>query len=230
MKKFQIITLFPEVFREILSSSMMWKATERGLASFDFVNLRDFGLGAHKSVDDTPYGGGDGMLLRVDVLARAIKFAKSQPEFSNAKVILLTPSKTIWTQKLAQDFANSSDNYILICGHYEGFDARIENFIDEKISVGEFVLTGGEIPAMILVDSIVRLIPGVLGGEKSAEIESYSDGSNLEFPQFTRPEFFRGREFSDVVIQSARDQTVPEVLLSGNHAAIAKWRDEHSQK
>lgn len=229
MKKFAIVTLFPEVFREIFASSMMWKAQKNGLASFDFVNLRDFGLGVHKSVDDTPYGGGDGMLLRVDVLARAIQSAKNLPGFKRAKVVLLSPSRTVWSQKMAENFARSPDNYVLICGHYEGFDARVENFVDYKISLGEFVLTGGEIPAMALADSVVRLIPGVLGGEKSAEIESYSDGKNLEFPQFTRPEFFDDRELSDIVVQPARENKVPSVLLSGDHAAVDRWRNENSQ-
>lgn len=205
------------MFDKVFNSSMLWKAQDRDLASFELLNFREFGLGAHKSVDDTPYGGGDGMLLRVDVLVRALEFAKTKPDFANAKVILLSPSKTVWTQQLAEDFATSNDNYILICGHYEGFDARIEQFIDAKISIGQFVLTGGEIPAMAVIDSIVRLIPGVLGGENSAMIESYSDGANLEFPQFTRPERFR-------------DLSVPKVLLSGDHAAVDRWRNDYSVK
>ena len=216
-KRFTIITLFPEIFEPALNSSMMWKAQDRELADFRFVNLRNFGLGAHKSVDDTPYGGGDGMLLRVDVLAEALDFAKNMDGNADAKVILLSPSETVWSQRMAENFAKTDENYILICGHYEGFDARIEKFIDAKISIGEFVLTGGELPAMIMIDSIVRLIPGVLGGEKSAEIESYSDENYLEFPQFTRPENFRGDK-------------VPPVLLSGNHAEIAKWRAENAVK
>lgn len=205
------------MFDKVFNSSMLWKAQDHGLASFELLNFREFGLGAHKSVDDTPYGGGDGMLLRVDVLVRALEFAKTKPDFANAKVILLSPSKTVWTQQLAEDFATSNDNYILICGHYEGFDARIEKFVDTKISIGQFVLTGGEIPAMAIIDSTVRLIPGVLGGENSATIESYSDGANLEFPQFTRPERFR-------------DLYVPKVLLSGDHAAVDRWRNDYSVK
>ena len=170
MRKFQVITLFPEMFTGVFENSMMWKAQKDGLADFQFLNFREFGIGAHKSVDDTPYGGGDGMLLRVDVLAAALEFAKNKEnfdgDFTNAKVILLSPSETIWNQEIAENFAKNDENYILICGHYEGFDARIEKFVDMKISIGEFVLTGGELPAMILIDSIVRLIPGVLGGEK----------------------------------------------------------------
>ena len=219
MKKFLILTLFPEMFEKVLNTSMMWKAQKDGLADFQFLNFREFGIGAHKSVDDTPYGGGDGMLLRVDVLAAALEFAKNKEnfdgDFTNAKVILLSPSETIWNQEIAENFAKCDENYILICGHYEGFDARIEKFVDMKISIGEFVLTGGELPAMILIDSIVRLIPGVLGGEKSAEIESYSTESYLEFPQYTRPENFRG-------------EMVPSILLSGNHGKIAAWRAENA--
>lgn len=215
MKKFQIITLFPEIVEPFFNTSMMWKAQKERLVEFSCLNLRDFGLGPRKTVDDTPYGGGDGMLLMIEPLAKAIAFAKKQDPA--AKVLLMTPTDNFWDQKQAQNHADSSDNLIIVCGRYEGFDARIDAFIDEKISIGRYVLTGGEIPAMAVVDSIVRLIPGVLGGEKSAEIESYSDGANLEFPQYTRPEKFR-------------DMKVPEILLSGNHAAIEKWRTENSLK
>ena len=203
------------MFDGVLNSSMLWKAQKDGRVRFDFVNLRDFGLGPRRKVDDTPYGGGDGMLLMIEPLAAAVEFAKKQNP--RAKVLLMTPCDNFWSQQMAADFAGSDDDYILICGHYEGFDARIDNFIDAKISVGKYVLTGGEIPAMAIIDSVVRLLPGVLGGETSAAIESYSDCADLEFPQFTRPEKFRGMK-------------VPEVLLSGNHAEIAKWRDENSRK
>lgn len=191
---------------------MMEKAAHKGLAEFDFVNLRDFGLGPHKSVDDTPYGGGDGMLLRCEPVFEAIESVKkSDPD---AKVILPTPVGEIWDQKMARGFAKDA-HYIILCPHYEGYDERILSIVDYKISLGKYVLTGGELPALIMIDSIVRLIPGVLGGEQSAEIESFSEGDNLEYPQYTRPEEFRGMK-------------VPEVLLSGNHGEIAKWRDEHS--
>ena len=214
MKSFQIITLFPEMFEGVLNSSMMWKAQKDGLVRFELINLRDFGLGPRKTVDDTTYGGGDGMLLMVEPLVAAIESAKvAAPK---AKVLLMTPSKHIWTESDAREYAANDEDLIIVCGHYEGFDARIDAFIDEKISVGQYVLTGGELPAMTIVDSIVRLIPGVLGGEASAEIESYSDGQNIEYPQYTRPENFRGMR-------------VPDVLLSGNHAEIAKWREENSK-
>lgn len=217
MIKFTIITLFSEAIEPYLKASMMWKATEKGLAEFDFVNLRDFGLGPHKSVDDTPYGGGDGMLLRCEPVFAAIEYVKTKDPL--AKVILPTPVGEIWTQEMARRFAIASDaptqHYIILCPHYEGYDERILSIVDYKISLGKYVLTGGELPALIIIDSIVRLIPGVLGGEQSAEIESFSNGDNLEYPQYTRPEDFRGMK-------------VPEVLLSGNHGAIAKWREEHS--
>ena len=211
MIKFTIITLFREAIEPYLKASMMWKAIDKGLAEFDFVNLRDFGLGPHKSVDDTPYGGGDGMLLRCEPVFAAIESVKAKdPE---AKVILPTPVGEIWDQSKAKEFAKDS-HYIILCPHYEGYDERILSLVDYKISLGKYVLTGGELPALIIVDSVVRLIPGVLGGEMSAEIESFSEGNNLEYPQYTRPEDFRGMK-------------VPEVLLSGNHGEIAKWRQEH---
>ncbi len=215
MKKFQVITLFPEFVESFFTTSMMWKARKEGLVEFSTINLRDFGLGLRKTVDDTPYGGGDGMLLMIEPLVAALEFAKGQDP--TAKVLLMTPTDNFWDQQHAGSYAASDDSYIIICGRYEGFDARIDHFIDEKISVGRYVLTGGEIPAMIVIDSVVRLMPGVLGGETSAEIESYSEQTELEFPQYTRPEAFR-------------DMKVPDVLLSGNHAAIQKWRDDNSVK
>ena len=221
MIKFTIITLFREAIEPYLKTSMMWKAVEKGLAEFDFVNLRDFGLGPHKSVDDTPYGGGDGMLLRCEPVFSAIESVKAKDP--DAKVIVPTPVGEIWNQAMAKAMAESSEHqapearYIILCPHYEGYDERILSIVDYKISLGKYVLTGGELPALIIIDSVVRLIPGVLGGETSAEIESFSDGDNLEYPQYTRPEDFRGMK-------------VPEILLSGNHGEIARWRKEHSGK
>lgn len=214
MIKFTIITLFQEAVEPYLQSSMMEKAVRKGLAEFDFVNLREFGLGPHKSVDDTPYGGGDGMLLRCEPVFAAIESVKAKdPE---AKVILPTPVGEIWNQAMVREFAKDA-HYIILCPHYEGYDERILSIVDYKVSLGKYVLTGGELPALIIIDSVTRLIPGVLGGEQSAEIESFSDGDNLEYPQYTRPEDFRGMK-------------VPEVLLSGNHGEIAKWREEHTGK
>ncbi len=179
------------------------------------INLRDFGLGTRKRVDDTPYGGGDGMLLKPEPLFAAVKDAKEYDP--SAKVILMTPRGQRWKQATAQTWADSDTGYIFVCGRYEGYDERIVSLIDEQVSVGDYVLTGGELPAMTVIDSIVRLIPGVLGGENSAAIESFSDGETLEFPQYTKPAEYNGMK-------------VPDVLLSGNHADIAKWRKDNSVK
>ena len=216
MIKFTIITLFQDAIKPYLETSMMYKATDKGLAEFDFVDLREFGLGPHKSVDDTPYGGGDGMLLRCEPVFNAIESVKAKDP--NAKVILPTPVGEIWEQKTARKFAAKKDaHFIILCPHYEGYDERILSIVDYKISLGKYVLTGGELPALIIIDSVVRLIPGVLGGEQSAEIESFSEGDNLEYPQYTKPYDFRGMK-------------VPDVLLSGHHGEIAKWRKSHSGK
>lgn len=219
MIKFTIITLFQEALEPYLSTSMMWKATDKGLAQFDFVNLREFGLGPHKSVDDTPYGGGDGMLLRCEPVFNAVESVKEKDP--SAKVIIPTPVGQTWNEGLAQELAGivsqRDAHYIILCPHYEGYDERILTLADYKISLGHYVLTGGELPALIIIDSVVRLIPGVLGGETSALIESFSDGDNLEYPQYTKPYDFRG-------------MTVPDVLLSGNHGEIAKWRAANSKK
>lgn len=203
------------MFDGVLNSSMMWKAQNCQVVEFRYINLRDFGLGIRRKVDDTPYGGGDGMLLMPEPLFAAIKKAKQYSP--NAKVVLTTPRGQRWKQSVAQGWADSMDDYIFVCGRYEGVDERILTIVDEQVSVGDYVLTGGELPTMTIIDSIVRLIPGVLGGENSAAIESFSDGETLEFPQYTRPEVFNGLE-------------VPKVLLSGNHAEIAKWRAKNSFK
>ena len=219
--KFTIITLFEEAIRPYLETSMMWKAAEKGIAEFDFVNLRDFGLGPHKSVDDTPYGGGDGMLLRCEPVFAAIESVKEKDP--SAKVILPTPAGDLWTETWAKEFASKSEDsdisshYIILCPHYEGYDERILSIVDYKFSLGHYVLTGGELPALIMIDSIVRLLPGVLGGENSAIIESFSDGDNIEFPQYTKPAEFRGMK-------------VPEVLLSGHHGKVDEWRKNHERR
>ena len=215
MKKIQVVTLFPEMFEGVLNTSMMWKAQKEQAAEFILINLRDFGLGPRKQVDDTPYGGGDGMLLRPEPLFAAVEKAKDTDP--TARVVLMTPRGKRWVQKTAKDWADDERGLIFVCGRYEGYDERIIALIDEQVSVGDYVLTGGELPAMTIIDSIVRLIPGVLGGENSAEIESFSDSETLEFPQYTRPEEFKGMK-------------VPEVLLSGHHSNIAKWRAENSLK
>lgn len=212
--KIQVITLFPEMFSGVMNASMMWKAQDKKHLEISYINLRDFGLGPRQTVDDTPYGGGDGMLLKPEPLFAAVEAAKqNDPE---AIVLLMTARGERWVQAKAQQLADEGKGLIIICGRYEGYDERITTLVDRQISVGDYVLTGGELPAMTVVDSIVRLIPGVLGGETSAAIESFSDGKTLEFPQYTRPEEFRGMK-------------VPEVLLSGNHAEIAKWRAKNSK-
>ena len=217
--KFTIISLFSDALDPYLNASMMWKAKEKGIAEFDFVDLREFGLGAHKSVDDTPYGGGDGMLLMCEPVFNAIESVKKNSP--NAKVILPTPAGQTWHQGIVRNFVErinhgEEDHYIILCPHYEGYDERILTIVDYKISLGHFVLTGGELPALIVIDSIVRLLPGVLGGENSAIIESFSEENTIEYPQYTKPADFRGMQ-------------VPEVLLSGHHAKIAEWRKAHSR-
>lgn len=211
--KIQIITLFPEMFEGPLNHSMMLKAQKQEIADFEIIDLRQFGEGDRRTVDDTPYGGGDGMLLKPGPVVAAIEQAKQNS--ADARVIIMTPRGPNLVQAKAQALADSGQDLILVCGRYEGFDERIRSFADEELSVGNYVLTGGEIPALIVIDSVVRLIPGVLGGESSAEIESFSDGETVEFPQYTRPEEFRGMK-------------VPEVLQSGNHGAIAEWRRERA--
>jgi tRNA (guanine37-N1)-methyltransferase len=214
--KIQIITLFPEIVEPYLGASMLWKASDKGLAEFSTIALRDFGLGSRKTVDDTPYGGGDGMLLKPEPLVGAIKHAKEvDPE---ALVILPTPRGGIYKQSTAKELAGLGKGLILICPRYEGYDERVTAYVDMQVCIGQYVLTGGELASLIIADSVVRLIPGVLGGEASAEIESFQiDDANIEFPQYTRPEEFEGMR-------------VPDVLLSGHHGEIEKWRAENSVK
>lgn len=203
------------MFTGVFESSMMWKAQKDGIVELSTVDLREFGLGPRRQVDDTPYGGGDGMLLMIEPLWNAVMRAKENDP--TAKVLLMTPRGDRWKQSMAQEYSEADHGYIFICGRYEGYDERIRELVDVELSVGDYVLTGGELPAMTIVDSIVRLIPGVLGGAESAAIESFSDGETLEYPQYTRPETWNGRQ-------------VPEVLLSGNHAVIAQWRADNSKK
>lgn len=212
--KVSIITLFPEMFEGPFDSSIIKRARDKNLVSIEFINLRDFGLGKHKMVDDTTYGGGHGMVLRVDVLKNAIDKTRDRNlDDKQEKVILLSAHGKTFNQNLARKYSKLK-HLILICGHYEGFDERIKQFIDEEVSVGDFVLTGGEIPAMLITDSISRLIGGVIKKD-SAKFESFSP--MLEYPQYTKPQNYKG-------------QKVPNVLLSGNHAEIAKWRKNQSLK
>ncbi len=214
--KIQIITLFPEMFPSVMNASMLWKAQEQGAFEISYINLREFGSGPRKQVDETPYGGGDGMLLKVEPLVLAIEHAKANdPE---AIVMLPTPRGELYKQSTAKKLAANNKGLIIICPRYEGYDERVTKWVDMQFCIGNYVLTGGELPAMLVVDSVVRLLPGVLGGEASVEIESFqADDQSIEFPQYTRPEVFR-------------DHSVPDVLLSGHHAQIEAWRAQNSQK
>jgi tRNA (guanine37-N1)-methyltransferase len=202
------------MFEGVLNTSMLWKAQKEELVEYKLINLRDFGIGPRKQVDDTPYGGGDGMVLRPEPLFAAVEQAKKDDP--DAQVLLMTPRGDVFNQKLAREFSATEAGLIIVCGHYEGYDERITSLVDKEISVGKYILTGGELPAMIVLDAETRLIPGVLGGETSAEKESFSLESEKEHPHYTRPEEFRGLK-------------VPDVLLSGHHAQIELWRKENSK-
>lgn len=212
--KITIITLFPESFISPFSVSIVKRAQEKGLLGLNYLSLFDFGIGVRKKVDDTPYGGGPGMVLRVDVMAEAITEAKQQNQ--GAKVILLTPKGERLTQGIVQSLARDENGLILICGHYEGFDERIRKLVDREISLGDFVLSGGEAAAVALVDGIARLLPGSLGKEASTKVETHCQEGYLEYPQYTRPEDWHGEK-------------VPEVLLSGDHQKICNWRQAHEK-
>ena len=204
------------MFDNILNSSMLFKAQKIGAVKFEFVNLRDYGIGSRKTVDDNPYGGGDGMLLMIEPLYKAIMSVKKDNH--NIKVILMTPKGKSFLQSDAKKLAEPGKDLVLICPRYEGYDERILNFIDESYSIGNYILTGGEIPALVVIDSVTRLLPGVLGGEKSVDIESFQDDDiTMEYPQYTRPEDFQGLK-------------VPEVLLSGNHQRISDWQQSKRSK
>ncbi|HUD07824.1 MAG TPA: tRNA (guanosine(37)-N1)-methyltransferase TrmD [Candidatus Saccharimonadales bacterium] len=213
--KIIVISLFPEMFDHVLNISMLKKAQDKGIISLEYLNLRDYGLGRRRQVDDVPYGGGDGMLLKPEPLFAAIEAAKAK--LPSAKVFLMTPRGGRLAQAKAADIAQTNTDMIIVCAHYEGYDERVTKLVDEQLSIGDYIVTGGEIPAMVLIDCVVRLLPGVLGGEQSAVIESFADGQTLEFPQYTRPPLFRKLR-------------VPKVLLNGNHAEINAWRQSHSKK
>ncbi len=218
--RIDIITLFPEFFDGFMQHSIVGRAIKSGKIEVVTHNLRDYSDDKYKSVDDHPYGGGPGMVLRFDVLMRALNDVKKiiNHKFSNSqiKTILLTPQGQVYKQKEALELSKET-NLILICGHYEGFDERIREYVDLEISIGDYVLTGGEIPAMVLIDSVTRLLPGVLGDDSSSQDESFSPSTSsgstrlLEYPQYTRPLEYDGKK-------------VPEILTGGNHAEIDKWR------
>lgn len=205
--KIDVLTLFPQMFVGPFDASIIKRAESRGLIEIAVHDLRKWGEGARRNVDDRPYGGGVGMILRVDIIDEALKSLKTE----QSKVILLDATGVKYTQQKAHEFSKF-DHIILIAGHYEGVDHRVhEHLTDEVISIGDYVLTGGEIPAMVLVDSVIRLIPGVLGKDESSIDESHKEPGYLEYPQYTRPEDYKGWK-------------VPDILLSGNHKKIQKWR------
>ena len=223
--KIDILTLFPKMFQGPFGESIVKRAQEKELVKVQIHNLRDWAIDKRGTVDDRPYGGGAGMILMIQPIYDAIESLKSKIKSSKSKIILLTPRGKTFNQKKAQELSQL-DEIILICGHYEGFDERIRNFVDEEISIGNFVLTGGEIPAMAITDTIVRLLPGVLKKEEANQVESFSPGLTklagssfksqalIEYPQYTRPEEFHGLK-------------APEVLLSGNHQKILEWKRKH---
>lgn len=207
--RIDILTLFPGMFASPFNESIIKRAREKGLLDINTVNIRDFAPEPHRQADDYPFGGGDGMVMKADVLAEAINSVKTD----NSWLVYLSPQGRVFNQEKAGELA-LRPHLIMLCGHYEGIDARVLTMVDEEISIGDYVLTGGEMPAMILVDAISRLIPGVLGGEQSAQDESFTDGL-LEYPHYTRPREYEGQE-------------VPEVLLSGHHENIRLWRKQQS--
>lgn len=216
--KFTVITLFPDFFKALGQYSIIGRALKSKKIKLETIDLRDFGLGEYKQVDDKPYGGGVGMLLRVDVVYEAIKFARKNAHKKH-KIIMLSPEGLAYSQKTVEKYSGL-DELIILCGHYEGFDRRINDFVDEVVSIGPYVLTGGEIPAMAVIDSISRHVEGVLGKENSKEVESFSsfkDERIIEYPQYTRPEKFLG-------------VSVPKILLQGNHAQIKKFNESNFLK
>ncbi|MBQ6006541.1 MAG: tRNA (guanosine(37)-N1)-methyltransferase TrmD [Selenomonadaceae bacterium] len=206
-----IITLFPEMFTGVFGESIIKRAVEKNILEIRFTQLRDFAFNKHKQVDDSPFGGGAGMVLKPEPVYLAVRdvLNKSDENFSR-KIIITDPSGEVFTQSKAKELAEL-DQIIFVCGHYEGFDARIYDLADELISIGDYVLTGGELPAMVIVDAVARMLPDVLGSAESATTDSFFSGM-LGYPQYTRPREFEGK-------------IVPEVLLSGNHAEIKKWRE-----
>jgi tRNA (guanine37-N1)-methyltransferase len=216
---FDVLTIIPESFDSYLNSSILARAQAKEIIEVNIHNLRNVATDPHRTVDDRPYGGGAGMVMRVDILAKAIK-ALVPRKNKKTRVIALSAQGTRFTQRKAEELAAKYDRVVLVCGRYEGFDARAELLFDEEISVGDYVLTGGELPAMIIIDSVSRLLNGVLGKEASLDEESFGVEHNvLEYPHYTRPEVFAWK---------GKKHAVPKVLLSGNHADIKKWRQEES--
>ncbi len=211
--KIDVLTLFPVMFEPIMSASMMWKARDRGLLDFRVHDIRDYALDKHRQVDDAPYGGGGGMILKPDVLVRAIESIRPT---ADTPVVLMSPQGRLLTHRVAQELSRRP-HLVLVCGHYEGVDERVRNLaISDEISIGDYVLTGGELAALVVIDAAVRLIPGVLGAEDAQERDSHAQGL-LEGPHYTRPAEFRGLG-------------VPDVLTSGHHAEVERWRRQQALK
>lgn len=210
-----MVTIFPEMFAGPFGDSITKRAVDNGILDIHFTNFRDYAEDKHHHVDDTPFGGGAGMVIKPEPMYKAVRdvLAKTDAFAGNRRVLIMDPSGPTFTQEKAKELAGY-DQLVFICGHYEGFDARIYKLADEAISIGDFILTGGELPAMVITDAVSRMLPGVLGAPDSAPTDSFYEGL-LEFPQYTRPRNFEGME-------------VPEVLLSGNHANIRKWRRQQS--
>ncbi|MBU4216552.1 tRNA (guanosine(37)-N1)-methyltransferase TrmD [Candidatus Parcubacteria bacterium] len=217
---YNIITIFPGMFDSYFNESIIKRAQDKGIINIKTHALRDYTTDKHKTVDDTPYSGGAGMVMMIEPLYKALESVKSEIKTPKSRTILLSAKGRRWTQQVAQEFAEL-ENITMICGRYEGVDQRILEFIDEEISIGDFVLTGGEIGAMTIVDSVTRLLPGVLGNEFSAIDESHSIPGVLEYPQYTKPEIFK---------VGNKEYTVPEILLSGNHKKIQEWRENMKKK
>lgn len=220
--KFQIISIFPEIFTSYLNESILKRAQDKKIIDIKAHDLRRYTKDKHKTVDDTPYGGGAGMLMKIEPIYLALKDLKKKSRVKKAKrrVILLSASGKKWNQTLAKKYTKYEE-LIFVCGRYEGVDARVSKFIDEEISIGDYVLTGGELPTLIIIDSITRLLPGVLGNKNSALEESHSLVDQGEYPQYTRPEIF---------IANQKKYSVPKVLLSGNHQEIENWRKKKIKK
>jgi tRNA (guanine37-N1)-methyltransferase len=212
--RFDVLTLFPDLFQGYFTQSLLKLAIERGLVEIHLWNIRDWAKGKHHSVDDRPFGGGPGMVIMPEPVFACVEDVQSKAE-PPGQLLLLTPSGERLTQTVVQDLAEQK-RLLLLCGRYEGFDERIRLGLEPReISIGDFVCNGGEVPAMVVIDTVIRYVPGVLGDEDSLKEESHSAPGSIEYPQYTRPRIFRGLE-------------VPEVLLSGNHPAIARWRQEQS--
>jgi len=206
--RFDVITIFPEIFKAYLNESILKRALDRNLIEVKVHNLRDFTTDKHKTVDDYPYGGGPGMVMKPEPFFSAVEHIKS--DGAPRRVVMLTPQGRTFNQDTAHSMARQNKDIILICGRYEAIDERVKSLVDEEISIGDYILTGGELPALVIIDGIARLVPGVLGDERSAEEESFVCGM-LEYPHYTRPPEFRGLR-------------VPDILMSGNHKAISQWR------